>query len=36
MLQTIQEQVFSSLSISKNQLLSEISLLLAKQQLSEY
>jgi hypothetical protein len=36
MVQTMQEQVFSSLSISKEQLLSEMSLLLAKQQLSEY
>ena len=36
MLQKTQEKIFSSLHISKNQLLNEVSVLLAKQQLSEY
>lgn len=36
MLQQTQEKVFSSLKISKDQLLNEVSVLLVKQQLSEY
>ncbi|MCK5718609.1 MAG: hypothetical protein KAH84_01530 [Thiomargarita sp.] len=33
-MQQIQEKVFSSLNISKNQLITEISIILAKQELS--
>ena len=36
MLEQMQEKIFSSLKISKDQLLNEISVLLVKQQLSEY
>ncbi len=36
MIQSMQEKIFSSLQISKDQLLNEMAMLLAKQQLSEY
>jgi len=36
MLQQTQKKIFSSLKISKDQLLNEVAVLLVKQQLSEY
>jgi len=35
-MEQVQEKIFSSLHISKNRLLDEMSLLLAKQQISEF